>query len=133
ELDMPIIFHDGTPPYSGSLQIANLAYRHPDLTVILGHSGLRDTWLEALAAVKRYPNIWLCFCGAAPYGIRKIVKEADTSRLMFGTDNGFSSARGGCEYRMAQITSLAVSDVVKAAILGGNAQRLFGLSPSATR
>lgn len=127
ELGIPMIFHDGTPPYSTSLQIANLAARYPALTVILGHSGIRDGWLEALLAAKRYPNIWLCLCGTAPYGISRIVREVDPGRLMFGTDTGFGPGRGGREYRTAQISTLDIDPAVKTAILGGNAQRLFGL------
>jgi predicted TIM-barrel fold metal-dependent hydrolase len=127
ELGMPIMFHDGTPAYSTSLQAAALAARFPDLTVILGHSGLRDLWQTALAAALRYPNIVLCLCGTLPLGIDRIVSEVDPERLLFGTDAGFGAARGNQEYRLGQILRLAIPDRVKALILGGNAQRIFDL------
>ena len=62
-LDVPLLFHDGTPPYSTSLQIAYLARCFPKATIILGHSGLRDYWREALYAAIKYKNIVLQFCG----------------------------------------------------------------------
>lgn len=128
ELGMAIMMHDGTPPYSTPLQVAALAARFPSLTVILGHSGLRDLWQEALAAAKRYPNIVLCLCGTLPLGIERIVAEVDPHRLLFGTDAGFGAAPGNQEYRVGQIQRLAVSEKVKTLILGGNAARIFGLS-----
>jgi len=128
ELGMPIMFHDGTPPYSTPLQIAVLAARFPELTVILGHSGLKDLWQEALAAAKRYPNILLCLCGTLPHGIERIVAEIEPQRLLFGTDAGFGVAPGNQEYRLGQIQRLAVPEEVKALILGGNAERIFALA-----
>jgi predicted TIM-barrel fold metal-dependent hydrolase len=126
-LDMPIVMHDGTPAYSTPLQVAALAARHPDLTVILGHSGLKDLWPTALAAVKRYDNIFLCLCGTLPLGIERIVNEADPQRLLFGTDAGFGTALGNQQYRLGQILRLEVPERVRELILGGNAQHLFGL------
>jgi predicted TIM-barrel fold metal-dependent hydrolase len=126
-LDLPIFFHDGTPPYSTPLQEATLAARFPALKVIMGHSGLRDMWLETLLAAKRYPNVWVCLCGTAPIGMERIVAEVDPRRILFGTDAGFGSAPGTHEYRKGQILRLAVPDDVKAGILGENARRLFGL------
>lgn len=82
ELDMPMMFHDGTPPYSTPLQVAALAGRFPELTIILGHSGIKDMWQEALAAAKRYPNIVLCLCGTVPYGMDRIVSEVAADRLL---------------------------------------------------
>src|SRR4051794_9789206 len=40
DYDIPILFHDGTPPYSLPSQIALLARRHPRTRIILGHCGL---------------------------------------------------------------------------------------------
>lgn len=128
ELGMPIVMHDGTPPYSTPLQVATVAARYPELTVILGHSGLRDLWPEALAAAKRYPNLILCLCGTQPLGIERIVAEIEPNRLLFGTDAGFGSEPGSQEYRIGQIQRLAVSEEIKALILGGNAQRIFRLT-----
>jgi len=128
ELGMPIMFHDGTPPYCTPLQVAALAARFPELTVILGHSGLKDLWQEALAAARRYPNIILCLCGTSPLGIERIVAEIEPERLLFGTDAGFVVAPGNQEYRMGQIRRLNVSEEIKALILGENARRLFDLT-----
>ncbi|MDD5679517.1 MAG: hypothetical protein PHW60_16230 [Kiritimatiellae bacterium] len=50
ELGMPVLFHDGTPPYSAPLQIAYAAEQGPQTTIILGHSGLDDLRDEATLA-----------------------------------------------------------------------------------
>ena len=128
ELGMPIIFHDGTPPYSTPLQIAAVAARFPEATVILGHSGLKDMWQAALAAAKRYPNIILCLCGTLPLGIDQIVSEIEPQRLLFGTDLGFGSSPGTREYRLGQIQRLDLAPETKALILGESARRLFDLT-----
>jgi predicted TIM-barrel fold metal-dependent hydrolase len=128
ELGMPIILHDGTPPYSTPLQVAAFAARFPQATVILGHSGLRDMWQAALAAARRYPNVVLCLCGTLPLGINRIVAEIEPERLQFGTDLGFGSSPGTREYRLAQIQRLDLPPDVKALILGENARRLFNLT-----
>jgi predicted TIM-barrel fold metal-dependent hydrolase len=108
ELEMPVMFHDGTPPYSTPLQVAALAARFPELTVILGHSGIKDMWPEALAAAQRHPNLVLCLCGTAPLGIERIVSRVAPERLLFGTDVGFGAAPGTREYRMGQILRLDI-------------------------
>lgn len=128
ELQMPILFHDGTPPYCTPLQVATLAARFPELTVILGHSGIKDLWQEALMAAKRYPNIMLCLCGTAAYGIDQIISEIAPQRLQFGTDAGFGSAAGVREYRLGQILRQDLPQEAKSLILGKNAQRLYDLA-----
>jgi hypothetical protein len=127
ELDMPIIFHDGTPVYSMPLQIAALAARFPELIVILGHSGIKDNWKQALAAAHRYPNIVLCLCGTASIGIQRIAAEIAPERLQFGTDIGFGYAPGTREYRMEQILRLDIPERNRRLILGESARKLFGL------
>ena len=88
---VPILFHDGTPPFSTPLQLASLAHRHPRTTVVLGHGGLQDLWREAIAAVTTTSNVHLCMCGTPPYAMRAIVAGCPLDRLLFGTDAGLKA------------------------------------------
>ena len=42
KLRLVVLFHDGTPPFTSSLQIGHLAEQYPDCSMILGHAGLKD-------------------------------------------------------------------------------------------
>ena len=42
ELRLVVLFHDGTPPFTSSLQIGHLAEQYPHCSMILGHGGLKD-------------------------------------------------------------------------------------------
>ncbi len=89
---LPVLFHDGTPPYSTPRQIALLAERHPRVQVILGHSGLLDLWRDAADAARLHDNIWLQPTSAPPVAIRAALDAAGRDRLLFGTDGGFGSS-----------------------------------------
>ena len=89
ELGMPVLFHDGTPPYSAPLQIAHAAEQVPQTTVILGHSGLDDLWEEAVIACQRYLNVYLCLCALSAGYIREIIRRCPVEKLLFGSDGGF--------------------------------------------
>lgn len=130
ELGVPIIFHDGTPPYSTPLQIATLAERHPDLTVILGHSGLLDLWPEALEAGRRLENILLCLCGPPTSAMQMLVDAVPHQRILFGSDIGFG-ADYQARHRLEQVRALRLPPESLDAILGGNAIRLLGLTEHA--
>src|SRR5947209_9255266 len=49
--ELPVLFHDGTPPYATTFQIAALARCVPETTVVLGHAGLADYCLPAAQLV----------------------------------------------------------------------------------
>jgi len=106
-LDIPILFHDGTPPFSSPLQIAYLAGQYPQLKVILGHGGGMDLWIEAVAAVKRYPNCHICLCGSAtpPAILRLMIDELGSDKVTIGTDAGFGNDYY-VQYRMEQFQDL---------------------------
>ena len=132
-LKVPILFHDGTPPYSTPLQIASLGDRFPDLTVILGHGGRMDLWIEAVAAVKRYPNCYVCLCGVEPPAIfARMIRELGAAKVTIGTDVGWSHDDYLAEFRMAQFRELALelSDAERQAIFWDSAARLLRLEPS---
>lgn len=129
ELGVPMIFHDGTPPYSTPLQIADVARRHPTLQVVLGHGGLFDLWLEAIAAAQSYENIWVCLCGStAPLLMEKVAAATSPQRLLYGTDMGFGRDPYVAWHRTEQARRLNLPADVKAAMLGANAARLLGVA-----
>ena len=88
ELEMPVLFHDGSPPYSAPLQIAYAAEQVPQTTIILGHAGLDDLWEEAVLACRRHNNIYLCLCSLSAGHIREIIRRCPDEKLLFGSDGG---------------------------------------------
>lgn len=125
----PILFHDGTPPYSTPLQIAALARRHPDVPMVLGHGGLQDHWREAIAAVNGTPNLWICLCGTPNVGIRAVVARCPSERLLFGTDAGLSAGpqQTFAAERVEEIRRLPMEEAVREAMFDGNARALLRL------
>ena len=91
ELGLPMLFHDGTPPYSTPLQIGELAGRFPRLQVVLGHGGLYDLWPEAIAAAQRHPNVHVCMTSLHPYAMQRIVAEVPAAQVLFGSDGGLAA------------------------------------------
>jgi len=124
-LGVPVEFHDGTPPYSSPLQIANFAMRHPNVMVILGHAGLHDLWKEAIQAAERCPNIYLVPSGMPPYGLKHALQRLSPERFLFGSDAGFGDPYWQ-PYQLQKIRSLGLAPKDEALILGENAQRVIG-------
>jgi predicted TIM-barrel fold metal-dependent hydrolase len=129
ELGLPILFHDGTPPYSAPLQIAVLARRHANTAFVLGHGGLHDLWREAAAAAE-LPNVHVCMCATPPYAMRRLVERVPLERLLFGTDGGLAPAprQAYVALRIRQLERLGLSPRQRRAILDENPRRLLGLA-----
>ncbi|MBB5791204.1 amidohydrolase family protein [Jiangella mangrovi] len=129
EHGLPFVVHDGTPPYASPLQIARLAARFPELTVVLAHGGLFDLWEDAVAAALRYPNVHVTMCGTAPGAIfRQIVAQVPVEKLSLGTDSGFGDPdlpRHRLSVHRAILAELPGDDA--AALAHRNAERLLGL------
>ena len=128
ELGIPLIFHDGTPPFSTPLQLASLARRHPDALIVLGHGGLADFWREAIEAVTTTPNVHLCMCATPPYAMRLIVERCPLDRLLFGTDAGLRPHpyHRYAALRIRQLDRLELSPDQLRAIVDQNPRRLLG-------
>jgi predicted TIM-barrel fold metal-dependent hydrolase len=125
-LGVPLIFHDGSPPFATSLQIANLARRYPTVPVILGHGGLRELWPDALRAAAELDNLWLGTSGVPYHGLQKMVDTLGPDRIVFGTDGG-AGHPSTMAYRLEVVKMLQVSEQALDAILGENMARLMGL------
>jgi predicted TIM-barrel fold metal-dependent hydrolase len=124
KLNTVIFFHDGTPPYTQPLALAETARMFPGLTVVLGHSGLNDLWKEALISAKKYENIWLCTCGCPYLGLTEIAKELDGERILFGSDYPLAN-HVDVRDRIRRIELLPVKDGIKEKLLYKNAQRFI--------
>lgn len=123
KLGMPVLFHDGTPPYSAPLQIAWAAEQVPKTTIILGHAGLDDLWEDAILACRRHDNIFLCLCSLSAGHIREIIRRCPVEKLLFGSDGGFMP--GIAKHAIAKIRCTGASQKVLRRILYDNPLRLL--------
>ncbi|MCX5661131.1 MAG: amidohydrolase family protein, partial [Planctomycetota bacterium] len=85
---VPVLFHDGTPPYSTTFQIAALARWAPEATVVLGHSGLADYVAAAAQLCRDIPNLHACVCCPKADDVRHLVEVAGPDKVIFGSDLG---------------------------------------------
>jgi uncharacterized protein len=127
DLGIPVLFHDGTPPFSAPLQLASLARRHSRTTVMLGHGGLHDLWREAWAAVESTSNVHLCLCATPAYAMRALIERCPLERLSFGTDGGLlpEPDQRYVALRLRQLDLLGLSERQSRAILVDNPRRLL--------
>ena len=85
---VPLLYHDGTPPTSDTLQIAYLAELFPEAKIILGHSGMLDSYRSAIKACNDLDNLYLCISASPPGDVAEICREVRPDRLLFGSDYG---------------------------------------------
>lgn len=125
EHDLPILFHDGTPPYSDSMQIASLAERFPVAKIILGHAGLYDGYRTAIAAASRHKNIYLCVCGPGIGDMRAMITALGPERILYGSDGGTRISRDTFIQRIKLIQEAAQVEAIARQILEENPRRLL--------
>lgn len=124
--DTPVLFHDGTPPYSTTFQIANVARWVPEAKVVLGHGGLADYVYPAGQLLKELPNLYLCCCNPKAGEVPYLVKQSGVDKVLFGSDFGFSNWRMLAE----RIDDIALSELpsnIFQAVFYDNAARLLHL------
>jgi predicted TIM-barrel fold metal-dependent hydrolase len=131
DMNVPVIFHDGTAFYSTPLQVAYFARAHPAVKVLSGHGGLAELWPDTIQAAKELPNYYIVLNGPVQQGMQKIYDEVGADKLMFGSDGGsFHPLIVTFYLRRARALRAPAEDLEK--ILGLTALRLVGLaSPAA--
>src|SRR5262245_58282429 len=80
--DAPVLFHDGTPPYSTTFQIAAVARWVPQAVVVLGHAGLSDYISVTGQLVRDIPNLYACVCGPRAGYLPYLVQTAGAHKLI---------------------------------------------------
>lgn len=123
---VPVLFHDGTPPYSTTFQIAAVARWVPNCNVVLGHAGLADYTLAAAELVRDLPNLFACVCGPKPADVRYLANTAGVTKVIFGSDYGLSDWMI-VEDRLDSVRYAGLSEDELRLVLHGNAARLLHL------
>ncbi len=135
ERNLPILFHCGPvgiEPKAGRRRSQVVLYEKalketPEAIFILGHSGALQME-QALDYCKRYPNVYLDLSCQSLSNVRTILQEADTDRLMYGTDWPFYHQ----SIALAKVLLATEHDpMLRRKVLYDNAARLFKV-PSAT-
>lgn len=135
ELDAPIFQHSwlkvgGDPPYpgGGSLpgetrpsDLAEIAKRHPDAKLVMGHSG--GDWEVAFRAVRDYENISIGLAGFDPTAgvTEKAVDELGAHRVIYGSD----AAGRSFGSQLAKVYGARISDDHKKMIFSDNLIRIL--------
>jgi len=126
EADLPVLFHDGKPPYSTTFQIAAAARWVPNAKVVLGHAGLADYVDVAAQMIRDVENLYGCVCGPRIGDVEHLVKVAGAHKLIFGSDFGLSDWMI-IDDRLDSIRLAAITDEQRERILWRNAAELLKL------
>ena len=124
----PVLYHDGTPPYSTTFQIAELARWVPEARVFLGHAVSADYTDPAARLIRDVPNLYGCFCGSRPGDLVHLVETAGAGKFVFGSDFDPGSWEILAE-RLDNTTEAGLAPDQLEAVLWRNADRLLRPRP----
>jgi uncharacterized protein len=132
----PVVCHCGSAPepgpFTGPEPIAQVLARHPDLTLVIAHSGSPE-YAEFLDLVDRYPNLYLDttmtftdFTSArTPYPPRLLPRLVDLAdRVVLGSD--FPNIPYPYAHQIEALIRLDLGDDWLRRVLHDNGMRLLG-------
>ena len=93
EEGIPVFWHCGPAGIEPKISQAFAQVRYyerpirelPGTDFVMGHAGSLQH-REAIAIQRRYPNVWLEISGLSLGQLREVIAEADTDRVVFGSD-----------------------------------------------
>jgi len=131
ELKIPVVYYPDPSEYPGPARAYYIiATAYPSVNFILPHLGAYRSWqwwahYEAIDLVKRFPNVYV---GTSSVVSRKYLdmaaREIPAERIVFGSFAPVLDPR----IEIYSVKLLRLPEASKALILGGNMQRLLGLS-----
>jgi predicted TIM-barrel fold metal-dependent hydrolase len=100
---------------------AQLARRHPDTSIICGHTG--GDWELGLRAIRSLPNVFADLAGSDPVAgfTEMAVRELGAGRVIYGSDAGGRSFAS----QLAKVHGADITDAEKALIFSGNLRMLL--------
>jgi len=123
-LKIPVLIHAGSPPYALPSQVADVASRFAEVTVIMGHMGGSGLVIDAVPSAKRAENLLLETSGVARrLAIEEAVRTLGAHRVVFGSDWPYSHPSP----EIAKIRVLDITEDERRRVLGGNMAELLRL------
>jgi predicted TIM-barrel fold metal-dependent hydrolase len=127
ELGVPVLqhaywrTHGNLPGESYPEDVALLAERHPDVSIIAAHIG--NDWERGIRAVRRQTNVVAEISGSDPTAgmVEMAVRELGAKRVVYGSDFGGRSMAS----QLAKVWGADISEHDKRLILGENTRRLL--------
>ena len=127
ELNVPVLQHTylkltgNLPGESTSMDLAELARRHPKVQFISAHTGA--DWELGIRAIRDCPNVAAELCGSDPTAgfTEMAVRELGARRVLYGSDAGGRSFAS----QLGKVLGADIPESAKRLILAENAQRLL--------
>jgi hypothetical protein len=109
------------PGESTPMNLAALAKRHPDASIICGHTG--GDWERGIRAIRPYPNVAADLAGSDPTAgyTEMAVRELGADRVLYGSDVGGRSFAS----QLGKVFGADIPEAAKKLILGENLKRLL--------
>jgi predicted TIM-barrel fold metal-dependent hydrolase len=109
------------PGESTPMDLAALAARHPDASLICGHTG--GQWELGIRVIRSLPNVAIDLAGSDPTAgfVEMAVRELGARRILYGSDvpgRSFAS-------QLAKVQGANISEDARRLILGENLRRLL--------
>jgi predicted TIM-barrel fold metal-dependent hydrolase len=110
------------PGESTPMDLAALAARHPEASIVCGHTG--GDWEQGVRAVRGQRHVAVDLAGGDPAAgeTEMAVRELGAGRVIYGSDAGGRSFAS----QLAKVHAAHVSDAAKRLIFAGNLKRLLG-------
>ncbi|GAB3808844.1 hypothetical protein GCM10028798_35580 [Humibacter antri] len=126
ERGVPVLTHTwATSPFDDPAMLAMVARRHPDLRILLGHSGASPAGFElSLELALEHPQLHLEICGSRYSGtvLSRTVAAIGADRVVFGSDFPFIDLRPA----LGRVAFADLTESDRRAVLGGTARHLLG-------
>ncbi len=137
QLGLPVIFHGGRSGIEPGFMRQYAVMRRyvppiaafPRVQFVLGHAGARDV-AAAIPLAQRHANVWLEIAGQGVTQLHDLLLQVGADRLLFGTDWPFYPLAA----TLAKVLIVTEGQPsARAAILRGNAERVFATAASTRR
>jgi hypothetical protein len=127
ELKAPVLQHTwckitgNLPGESTPMELAELAARHPEATLVCGHTG--GDWEVGIRAIRPHNNVYADLAGGDPTaGLTELaVRELGPERVLYGSDAGGRSFAS----QLAKVFGADIPERARRLILAENLKRLL--------